>query len=100
MVEIRETYKISRIGTIAGSFVQEGFISRKSLIRVIRNGIVIYPMKEGVTGEVSSLKRFKEDAKEVKKGMECGITIKNFNDIRVGDMIEAYEIIEVQQTLD
>jgi translation initiation factor IF-2 len=100
MVEIRETYKISKIGTIAGSYVQEGMITRKSLIRIIRNGIVVYPNKEGVTGEISSLKRFKEDAKEVKKGLECGITIKNFNDIKVGDMIEAYEIIEVQQTLD
>ena len=100
MVEVRETYKISKIGTIAGAFVQDGFITRKSLIRIIRNGIVVYPNKEGKTGEISSLKRFKEDAKEVKKGLECGITIKNFNDIREGDMIEAYEIIEVQQTLD
>ena len=100
MVEVRETYKISRIGTIAGCFVQEGLVSRNSLIRIIRDGIVVYPTKEGATGELSSLKRFKDDAKEVKKGFECGITIKNFNDIKVGDMIEAYEIVEVQQTLE
>ncbi len=100
MVEVRETYKISRIGTIAGSFVTEGYISRNSLIRIIRDGIVVYPTKEGAIGEVSSLKRFKDDVKEVKKGFECGITIKNYNDIKEGDMIEAYEIIEVQQTLE
>jgi len=99
-VEIRETYKITKIGTIAGCFVQDGKITRKSLIRVVRDGIVIYPTKEGVVGEISSLKRFKDDVKEVKKGMECGITIKNYNDIRPGDEIEAYEIIEVQRTLD
>jgi translation initiation factor IF-2 len=98
-VEVRETYKISRIGTIAGCYVQDGFISRNSLIRVIREGIVIYPTKEGVTGEISSLKRFKDDAKEVKAGLECGITVKNFNDIKVGDIIETYEIQEVKQTL-
>jgi len=98
-VEIRETYKISKIGTIAGSYVTEGKITRNSLIRIVRDGIVVYPTKEGVVGEISSLKRFKEDAKEVKSNFECGITIKNFNDIKVGDVIEAYEIIEVKQTL-
>ncbi len=99
-VEVRETYKISKVGTVAGCYVQEGRISRNSLIRVIRDGIVIYPTKEGVTGEVSTLKRFKDDVKEVKSGLECGITIKNFNDIKVGDIIESYEIEEIQQTLD
>ena len=98
-VEVRETYKISRIGTIAGCYVQDGFISRNSLIRVIREGIVIYPTKEGSTGEVSTLKRFKDDVKEVKAGLECGLTVKNFNDIKVGDIIETYEIKEVKQTL-
>ena len=98
-VEVRETYKISRIGTIAGCQVVEGKISRNSLVRIIRDGIVIYPTKEGVVGEVSSLKRFKDDVKEVKNGMECGITIKNFNDIKAGDVIEGYEIVEIKQKL-
>ncbi len=99
-VEIRETYKISKVGTIAGCYVLEGKITRNSNIRLIRDGIVVYPTKEGVVGEVSSLKRFKDDAKEVKSGFECGITIKNFNDIKVGDIIESYEIVEIKQTLD
>jgi len=98
-VEVRETYKISRIGTIAGCYVLEGKITRNSHIRLIRDGIVIYPTKEGVVGAISSLKRFKEDVKEVKFGIECGITVKNFNDIKVGDVIETYEIEEVKRTL-
>ncbi|MEO1513682.1 MAG: translation initiation factor IF-2 [Bacteroidota bacterium] len=97
-VEVREVYKISKVGTVAGSYVVEGKIAKSSHVRLVRNGIVIYPTKEGAHGEISSLKRFKEDAKEVKKNTECGITIKNFNDIKVGDVIEAYEIIEVKQT--
>ncbi len=99
-VQIRETYKISKVGTIAGCYVQDGKVTRNAHIRLIRNGIVIYPTKEGVHGEISSLKRFKDDAKEVKAGLECGITIKNYNDIKVDDVIEAYEIVEVKQTLD
>lgn len=99
-VEVRETYKISKVGTIAGCYVQEGKISRNSLIRIIRDGIVVYPTKEGVIGELASLKRFKDDHKEVKAGLECGLNIKNFNDIKVGDIIEGYEIIEIKQTLD
>jgi len=98
-VEVREVYKISKIGTIAGSYVLEGKIARNNHIRLIRDGIVIYPNKEGVVGELESLKRFKDDAKEVRNGMECGISIKNFNDIKVGDIIEAYEIVETKQTL-
>ncbi len=98
--EVRETYKISRVGTIAGCFVQDGKMSRNANVRLIRNGIVVYPAKEGQHGEVASLKRFKDDAKEVKNGLECGISIKNFNDIKVGDVIEAYEIVEIRQTLD
>jgi len=98
-VEVREVYKISKIGTIAGSYVLEGKISRNNHIRLIRDGIVVYPNKEGVVGELESLKRFKDDAKEVRNGMECGISIKNFNDIKVGDIIEAYEIVETKQTL-
>ncbi|MFK8102191.1 MAG: translation initiation factor IF-2 [Saprospiraceae bacterium] len=98
-IEVRETYKISRIGTIAGCYVLEGKFSRNTHLRLIRDGIVIYPTKEGVKGEVASLKRFKEDVKEVKSGFECGITIKNYNDIKVGDIIEGYEIVEVKQKL-
>ena len=97
---MRETYKISKVGTIAGCFVTDGKVKRNSNIRLIRDGIVIYPTKEGVTGEISSLKRYKDDVKEVTNRMECGLTIKNFNDIKIGDTIEAYEIIEVKQTLD
>jgi translation initiation factor IF-2 len=99
-VEVRETYKISRIGTIAGCYVQEGKITRNSHIRVIRDGIVVYPTKEGVVGEVSSLKRFKDDVREVKAGLECGVTIKNYNDVKVGDFIETYEVEMIKQTLD
>lgn len=98
-VEVRETYKMSKIGTIAGCYVQEGKITRNTHIRVIRDGIVVHPTKEGAHGELTSLKRFKEDAKEVRAGLECGVTIKNFNDIREGDIIEGYEIIEIKQTL-
>jgi translation initiation factor IF-2 len=98
-VEVREVYKISKVGTIAGGFVTEGKITRNNHIRLIRDGIVIFPTKEGAHGELSSLKRFKDDVKEVRNGMECGLAIKNFNDIREGDIIEAYEIIETKQTL-
>lgn len=99
-LEVREIYKISRVGTIAGCYVHEGKITRNSLLRVIRDGIVIYPTKEGVTGEVDSLKRFKDDVKEVKAGLECGVSVKNFNDLKVGDFIETYEIEMIKQTLD
>lgn len=98
-VAVREVYKISKVGTIAGSYVEDGKIDRGHFIRLIRDGIVVYPTKEGQKGELSSLKRFKDDVKEVRNGMECGISIKNFNDIKVGDVIESYEIIEVKQTL-
>lgn len=99
-VEVREVWKISKIGTVLGCYVTEGKISRNNYIRVIRDGIVIFPTKEGAHGELSSLKRFKDDMKEVRSGFECGMTIKNFNDVEIGDVIEAYEIVEVKQTLD
>jgi len=99
-VEVRETFKISKVGTVAGCFVQEGKINRNSLIRIIRDGIVIYPVKEGQTAELSSLKRYKDDVREVKSGMECGLSVRNYNDIKVGDIIESYEIVEIKQTLD
>ncbi len=92
--EIRETFKISKVGTIAGCLVTDGTIHRNHGIRVIRDGIVVY------TGELGSLKRFKDDAKEVKKGLECGLNVEKFNDIKVGDIIEAYEEVEVKQTLE
>lgn len=98
-IEVREVYRISKIGSIAGCYVQEGKVLRSSFVRVIRDGIVIFPTKEGHNGEIDSLKRLKDDVKEVRAGLECGILIKNFNDIEVGDTIEAYEIIEIKQKL-
>ena len=98
-VEIREVYKISKIGTVAGCFVQEGKISRNHHIRIIRDGIVVYPANANQHAELASLKRFKDDAKEVKAGMECGLTIKNFNDIKEGDVVESYVINEVKAKL-
>jgi len=92
--EIRETFKISKVGTIAGCYVTDGKITRNSHIRVIRDGIVVY------TGELGSLKRFKDDVKEVAKGYECGLNVEKFNDIKVGDVVEAFEEIEVKQTLE
>jgi translation initiation factor IF-2 len=99
-LDVREIYKISKVGTIAGCYVQEGKINRNTHIRLIRDGIVVFPTREGANGEISSLKRFKDDVKEVKSGMECGVSIKNFNDIKVGDVIEGYEIVEIKQTLE
>jgi translation initiation factor IF-2 len=91
--EVRETYKISKVGTIAGCMVQEGKIYRSSKIRLIRDNVVIF------TGELTSLKRFKDDAKEVAKGYDCGIQIKNYNDVMVDDVIEAFQEVEVKKTL-
>jgi translation initiation factor IF-2 len=98
-VEVRETYKISKIGTIAGCYVTDGKLTRNTMIRVVRDGIVVHPTKEGAIGELSSLKRYKDDVKEVRNMMECGITIKGFNDIKEGDIIEGYEIIETKQKI-
>jgi translation initiation factor IF-2 len=91
--EVREIFKITKVGTIAGSEVIDGVVDRKAGVRLIREGIVIYE------GEVSSLKRFKDDVKEVREGLECGIGIKNFNDIKVGDVIESYTVEEIARTL-
>ena len=99
MVDVQTVFKISKVGAVAGCFVQEGKVTRNSNIRVIRGGIVEYPKKEGIHGELSSLKRFKDSVPEVKQGFECGITIKNYNDIREGDVLEIYEIKEVKQKL-
>jgi len=92
-VEIREVFKISKVGSVAGCFVRDGKVKRTSKVRVIRDGIVVY------TGELGSLKRFKDDAKEVLTGMECGLNIDKYNDIKVGDIIEVYEETEVKRTL-
>ncbi len=91
--EIREVFKITKVGTIAGCFMLEGKVNRNSRVRVIRDGIVVY------TGHLGSLKRFKDDVKEVVKGYECGLNIDKFNDIKVGDLVEAFEEVEVKQTL-
>ncbi|MBP8959178.1 MAG: translation initiation factor IF-2 [Bacteroidales bacterium] len=92
-LEVKEVFKITKVGTIAGCLVKEGKINRNSKIRVIRDGIVIY------TGELGSLKRFKDDVKEVVSGLECGLNIQNYNDLKVGDIIEAYQEVEVKKTL-
>ena len=93
-VEVRETFKISKVGTIAGCMVTDGTITRKSKVRLIRDGVVVY------SGQLSTLKRFKEDVGEVKKGFECGMSIENFNDIKVGDIIEGYDNIEIKRELN
>ena len=92
-VEIREVFKISKVGTIAGCMVLDGKITRNTKVRVIRDGIVVY------TGELGSLKRFKDDVKEVAKGYECGLNIENFNDIKVSDIVEGFEEIEIKKKL-
>jgi len=97
-VEVREVYKFDK-ATVAGCYVLDGKISRNNKIRIIRDGIVEYPRGEGQSTELGSLKRFKDDAKEVNQGYECGLTIKNYNDLRVGDVIEAFEETEVKRTL-
>ena len=91
--EVLQTYKISKVGTIAGAIVRDGKVKRTSKVRVIRDGIVIY------SGELGSLKRFKDDAKEVTTGYDCGLSVQGYNDIREGDMIEAYEEVAVKKTL-
>ncbi|PTQ80661.1 translation initiation factor 2 (bIF-2) [Nitrosospira multiformis] len=93
LLDIREVFRIFKVGAVAGCLVQEGFVRRGSLVRVIRNGQVIH------TGELDSLKRFKDDVKEVRAGFECGLSLKNFNDIQVGDQLETYEIQVIARTL-
>ena len=87
--DIRQIFKFSKVGTIAGSMVISGLIKRDAKVRVIRDGVIIYD------GEINSLAREKDQVKEVKQGIECGITVLNFNDIKVGDILETYEIVEV-----
>lgn len=97
--EVREVFKISKVGTVAGCYVTEGVIKRNAKVRLIRDGIVIYGGGEGNNGEISALKRFKDDVSEVKTGFECGISLRNFNNIQIGDIIEAYEQKEVKRKL-
>lgn len=92
-IEVREVFKISKVGTVAGCYVTDGNVKRSNNVRLIRDGIVVYE------GEINQLKRFKEDVNEVKNGFECGVSIKNFNDIKVGDIIEGFEVKEVKRTL-
>ena len=90
-ISVRSTFKVSGVGTIAGAYVQDGKVTRSAQVRVVRDGIVIHE------GKIASLKRFKDDVKEVAAGYECGIGIENFNDIREGDTIEAFEMVEVKR---
>jgi translation initiation factor IF-2 len=92
--EVRQLFKIAKVGTIAGSFVRSGLIPRTARVRVVRNGVEVYD------GTLASLKRFKDDVREVREGFECGIGVENFNDVKVGDLIEAYRIEEVARSLD
>ena len=91
--EVLETFKISKVGTIAGCMVRDGKLVRAAKVRVIRDGIVVY------TGVLGSLKRFKDDVKEVASGFDCGLNIEGYNDIKIGDMIESYTIVEVKRKL-
>ncbi len=92
-VEIREVFRISKVGAVAGCYVLDGMVKRNAGVRVLRNNVVVH------TGDLDSLKRFKDDVKEVKAGFECGLTLRNFNDIEQGDQLEVFEIVEVARTL-
>jgi translation initiation factor IF-2 len=93
VAEVRQLFKVPRIGTVAGCYVTEGIIDRRARVRVVRDGIQVYE------GELGSLKRFKDDAREVREGFECGLNVDGYNDIKVGDHIECYRIEEVARTL-
>ena len=93
LVEIRQVFKISKVGTVAGCYVLEGVVRRGSLIRVLRDNVVVH------SGELDSLKRFKDDVREVKGGFECGLSVKNFDDLKVGDQLEVYEVVEIARSL-
>ena len=92
-VEVRQTFKASRVGTIAGSYVTEGTVRRGAQVRLVRDGTIIYD------GRIGSLRRFKDDVREVEAGFECGIVLENFPDVKEGDMLEVYETKQVEQTL-
>jgi translation initiation factor IF-2 len=97
-VEVKETYKFDK-ATVAGCIVLDGKITRNAKVRIIRDGIVVYPVGEGASAELASLKRYKDDVKEVLNNMECGLSVKNYNDLRTGDIVEAFEEVEVKRTL-
>lgn len=97
--EVRDVFKITKVGTVAGCYITEGSIKRNGRVRIIRDGIVVYGGGDNGNGEISALKRFKDDVSEVKTNYECGISVKNFNDIQIGDIIEAYEQKEVKRKL-
>jgi translation initiation factor IF-2 len=99
LVSVQAVFNITKVGNVAGCLVQSGKVTRNSFVRVIRNSIVVFPKKEGVNGELSSLKRLKDSVAEVKAGFECGLTIRNFDDFKEGDEVEVYELKEVKQKL-
>ncbi|MCK4516747.1 MAG: translation initiation factor IF-2, partial [Spirochaetaceae bacterium] len=92
-VEVRETFKVPKIGVIAGAFVTSGVVRRNATVHVVRDGVQMY------TGKISSLKRFKDDAREVESGFECGVGVENFNDLKIGDELEVFEVEEIAKTL-
>ena len=93
LVEVRQVFRISKIGTVAGCYVQEGLVKRSAQVRVLRESVVVH------SGEIDSLKRFKDDVREVKAGFECGMSLKTFQDLKEGDQFEVFEILEVARTL-
>ena len=93
LVEVRQVFRISKVGTVAGCYVTEGLVRRNAKVRVLRDNVVIHD------GELDSLKRFKDDVREVKAGFECGLSLRGYNDINVGDQLEVYEIQEVARKL-
>src|SRR4029078_13530628 len=93
LVEVRPVFRISKIGTVAGCYVTEGLVKRSAQVRVLRDNVVIH------TGDIDSLKRFKDDVREVKAGFECGMSLKNFSDLKEGDQFEVFEVLEVARSL-
>jgi translation initiation factor IF-2 len=93
LVEVRQVFRISKVGTVAGCYVQEGLVKRGAQVRVLRENVVIH------TGDIDTLKRFKDDVREVKAGFECGMSLKSFQDLKEGDQFEVFEILEVARTL-
>ncbi len=93
MVEVRQVFRISKVGTVAGCYVHEGLVKRGAQVRVLRDNVVIH------TGDIDTLKRFKDDVREVKAGFECGMSLKNFQDLKEGDLFEVFEVLEVARTL-
>ena len=93
MVEIRQVFRISKVGSVAGCYVLEGLVKRGSAVRLLRDNVVIHE------GELDTLKRFKDDVKEVKSGFECGLSLKNYTDIKEGDQLEVFEVVEIARSL-